>query len=160
MGSEQREHTMLGEAEMGRDQPVQQGQPGTALVLDALPQAVFVLDADGRLAYLNARAQEVFLRLTGRTREQLLGTVVWSACPEVADSVLGRQCECARAEGRVIEQETFYPVLGRWFAVHVAPAAGHLVASLQDVTEQTRLGRELQQRLEGQGEKGGNPPER
>jgi PAS domain S-box-containing protein len=149
---------MSAEPEPGRGRP-EERQPGAAF-LDALPQAVFVLDAEGRLAYLNARAQEIFLRLTGRTREHLLGAVVWSACPEMADSVLARQCEDARAEGRAVEQETFYPALGGWFAVHVVPASGHLVVSFQDVTEQTRLMRELQQRLEGQGKEGGNPPGR
>jgi PAS domain S-box-containing protein len=123
-------------AEPGRGQP-------EATFLDALPQAVFVLDAEGRLASLNSRAQEVLLRLTGQSREQLLGRVVWSACPEVAESVLARQCAQARAEGRAVEQETFYPALGRWFAVHVAPSAGHLVVSLQDITEPWQPGRGL-----------------
>jgi signal transduction histidine kinase len=126
--------------------------PATSGVIDAIPQAVFLLDEEGRITAANGRAETLFSRLGSCPAGEFPGEAIWSVCPEVGDSTLARQCRQALAEQRALEQETYYPTLGRWFAVHVAPCAGQLVVSLQDVTDRTRLERDLVGRAEEQTE--------
>jgi signal transduction histidine kinase/ActR/RegA family two-component response regulator len=118
-----------------------------AALLASIPYALVVLDEEGRISYLNGHAEQLLHKLSGSTG-QLLGKVIGHCCPEVADSTFARACQEARAEERVVERETFYPMLERWFSVEVFPGGSDLFVSLRDVTERTRLQRALLQRAE------------
>jgi len=118
-------------------------------ILDSIPHACFALDRQWRFTYLSPRAQQLFGQLSRHPEARLLGRNIWDECPEVADSTFARECQQALAEQRPLEAETFYPGLGRWFAVHVSPVPGDGVSVfLQDVSERTGLARALGQTAE------------
>ena len=117
-------------------------------IVESIPLGLYVLDRDWCFLYLNAPAERFFHQLTGRVRAELLGKSIWEACPEVADSTFSKEYQQAVTEQRTLELETYYPQLKRWFAV-LAPFAPDIrCVYFRDVTERTRLERELRLRLE------------
>jgi signal transduction histidine kinase/CheY-like chemotaxis protein len=118
-----------------------------------------VLDRQGRVAYLNARAERFFARLANRGREQLLGKPIWEAFPEVADSLFAREYERATAERRDFELEAFYPALGRWFAIRASLAGDYRPFFLEDITPRVELERAARRHAEEQAEAEGGKDE-
>jgi nitrogen-specific signal transduction histidine kinase len=116
----------------------------TAL-LDALPLGLFILDRQGRFAYLNIYAQRFFEQVANRRRDQLLGQPIWQVCPEVADSPFIREYARAFAEQRDFDLEVCYPTLGRWFALRAAVAEDCTPFFLQDITHRVSLERAVRQ---------------
>jgi len=117
-------------------------------ILASVPLGLYVLDRDWRFLYLNPLAERFFEQLCGRSRAQLLGKNIWEQCPDVADSTFSKEYHQADTEQRAFELETFYPQLKRWFII-LAPVAQDLrCIYFHDVTERTRLERELRLRVE------------
>ncbi len=130
-----------------RDGPARDASEEAAL-LAVLPHACFVLDREWRFTYVNPSAEKLFAHLSGRPRESLVGRIIWDACPELADSTFSKQCHEALTEQYAVEVETYYPAIDRWFALDACPRGDRLCVFLQDVTERTRLERELRRRGE------------
>jgi signal transduction histidine kinase/ActR/RegA family two-component response regulator len=117
-------------------------------IVDSIPLGLYVLDRDWRFLYMNALAERFFLQLTSRSPDELLSKSIWETCPEVADSTFSKEYQQAVVEQRTFELETYYPQLKRWFAI-LAPFAPDIrCVYFRDVTERTRLERELRLRVE------------
>lgn len=106
----------------------QKGQIGAAL--DCIADAFVTLDRDWRITYLNKEAE----RLMQRSRNEVLGRVVWNEFESLAGSTLERECRRAMEHGCVLEFEEFYPALGLWFEIRVFPSEEGLVVFLRDVS--------------------------
>jgi signal transduction histidine kinase/ActR/RegA family two-component response regulator len=119
-----------------------------AAILACLPHACFVVDRQWRLTYANPEAEQLFVQLTEAEPALLFGKDIRRECPEIADSTFSRECCDALAEQRIMEVETFYPALDRWFAVRVCPSGDRLAVFLQDITQRTALTRALTRRAE------------
>lgn len=101
----------------------------TAALLEYIADAVFVVDRDWRLTYLNPRAE----RLLRRPRADLLGRTLWEVAPEVVGSAF--ECECRRAvdAGTSADFEERFPSLDSWFAVRAHAVPDGLAVFLQDI---------------------------
>jgi len=108
-------------------------------LLNALPEACFVLDRQGFLTYANPAGEKFLWCLSGKVGGSFLGRPLQEDCPDLADSTFRRQCQRALQEQLAVEQETFYPALQRWFSVLVCPSGDRLCILLRDVNERTRL---------------------
>ncbi len=64
-----------------------EGEARVTRVLDEMPSAVLHLDADWRVGYANPAAE----RVTGLSREQLIGSVLWDLFPGAVGSEFERQ---------------------------------------------------------------------
>jgi two-component system CheB/CheR fusion protein len=117
-------------------------------LLQSIPAGLYVLDDQGRLTWMNPKAKQLFAQLCQRTPEQLLGQIVWQACPEVVDSMCHKEYQRALAEQQAVTFEAFYPALGRWLEVHALPSPGHLAVYFRDVTESKHLQEALRQRAD------------
>jgi two-component system CheB/CheR fusion protein len=126
--------------------PPARGGAEAATLLAVLPHACFVLDAGWRFTYLNAAAERLLADLNCHPTGPLLGRNVWEACPELGDSAFSKQCREALAGRVVVEVEAYYPTIQRWFSVDACPRGDGLCVFLQDVTERTRMVRELRRR--------------
>ncbi len=104
-------------------------------VLRGMPQAVLLLDPDGRVGYANQSARDRFGPLEG------------TPC----NDILGDRCPCQHPRGGVAEVQRD----GRIYLVSATPLEGGrgMVLVAQDVTEHRALERQLQQaqRLESVG---------
>ena len=102
--------------------------------LESITDAFFTLDRDWRFTYLNREAEN----LLRRSRQELLGTVVWDEFPEARDSPFRREYEHAMTTGSPVQFEAYYPPLETWFVVHAYPSQEGLGVYFQDVTEARR----------------------
>ncbi|GAA4757222.1 hypothetical protein GCM10023328_46390 [Modestobacter marinus] len=100
-------------------------------LLDAMPAGFYSLDADWRFVHLNAEAE----RLLGRSREDLLGHVLWDAFPAAPGSVFEEQYREAVATGRPVAFEAYYPApLDGWYEVRAWPTPDGLSVYAIEVT--------------------------
>ncbi len=127
--------------------PADQAPVDPGAVLAALPEPVFVVDADGTFRFLNSAAEQFFAggqaALTGRRLTDLLQ----------ADSPLVALIDQARFAGSSISEygvTVESPRIGSHFVtIEVAPMAeapGHIVVSLQERSIARKIDRQLTQR--------------
>ena len=97
--------------------------------LDHSDQAFYVLDRAWRFVYLNEQAE----RLVQRTRDGLLGRVVWDEFPAARGTLLQDAYERAFASGAPVTFENYYPPLETWFEVQAYPRDGLLVVGFREI---------------------------
>lgn len=113
----------------------ERGQRQITAILESITDAFFAVDLDWRFTYVNGRAEA----LLGRSREELLGRVLWEVFPHLRDSVLGRGYRKAIQDRTKFELEEFSPTREKWFHIHAYPSDAGLAVYFQDVTERRKL---------------------
>ncbi|WP_432489319.1 SpoIIE family protein phosphatase [Kineococcus sp. SYSU DK018] len=100
-------------------------------VLETMSAAFYSLDREWRFSYVNAEAE----RLLGRSREELLGEVVWELYPDAVGSPFEQEYRRAVATGEPVAFEAHYPLpLDGWFEVRAWPDPDGLSVYFIDVT--------------------------
>ena len=93
---------------------------GTAVtrVLEAMPAGFYSLDREWRFTHVNAEAE----RLLGRTREQLLGRVLWDDWPAAINSIFEDSYRTAVRTGVPVSFDAYYPApLDGWYELRAWP---------------------------------------
>src|SRR5215471_16243864 len=80
-------------------------------ILESIADSFFVLDRDGRFAFITPKASE----LLGRPSSEILGKTFIDAFPEQRDSDLFRHIETSLRERLPARFEHFHPALKRWY---------------------------------------------
>jgi len=107
----------------------------TARALEAMPSGFFSLDPEWRFTLVNAAAE----RLTRRSRDQLLGRLIWEAFPDTVGNRFERAYRAAADTGVPQTIEAYYPApLDRWFEVLCWPNPDGLSLYFADITDRTR----------------------
>jgi PAS domain S-box-containing protein len=121
-------------AQVAAQRQLAESRAEAARVLDAMSDAVFSLDRERRLTFVNALARGLFERdgvpAAGRPLVDLL--------PAGPGSALDRACTEAAGASDAVEFSTYAPDVGRWFAGRVRSTFDGLVVLLHDVTEARR----------------------
>jgi serine phosphatase RsbU (regulator of sigma subunit)/PAS domain-containing protein len=108
------------------------GDARVARVLETMSAAFYSLDREWRFAYVNAEAE----RLLGRSREELLGGVVWDLFPDAVGSAFEEQYRAAVATGESTTFEAYYPApLDGWYELRAFPGPDGLSVYFVEVTE-------------------------
>jgi PAS domain S-box-containing protein len=107
--------------------------------LESITDAFFTLDHEWRFTYLNAEAE----RQLRRTRDDLMGKVIWEEFKEAVGSPSDRGYREAMRTMRSVEIEQYYEPLGKWFEARVYPSAEGLAVYFRDVSERKRMESEL-----------------
>ena len=102
--------------------------------LDYLPDAFLTIDREGRISYLNRRAEQ----LIGQPRSALLGRDVRRPLPGAVGSALPGAYHRALAEGTEVLVEEYCRASDAWFEVRAFPGEHELVMSVRDVTDRRR----------------------
>jgi PAS domain S-box-containing protein len=110
-------------------------------LLEATTDCVFVLDADWRFTFLNARA------IAELESNDLLGTSIWEAFPHAPGSkfeeVHHRVAKLRRSEAF----EAYYPApLDAWYELHSVPFQDAMVVFFRNITKRRRAAEELLRR--------------
>ncbi len=114
------------------------GDLGVARVLEAMPAAFYSLDSQWRFTYVNAEAE----RLLQRSRDELLGQVIWSAFPAAVNSLFEESYRRAVDIGRPVSFDAYYPApLNGWYELRAWPSPDGLSVYFLEVTER-RLAQE------------------
>ena len=105
---------------------------GIADVLEAMTDALMVVDRDWRLTYLNAAAEQG----NGVARGSTLGKSYWDVFPAMVGTEADRALRRAMAERVTIDLEFFFPPRGRWYRMNANPVGkGGLAFYRRDITE-------------------------
>ena len=107
------------------------GSVVVAEVLDRLPAAVALLDADWRLRYVNARAE----RLIGRARDEVLTRPLWSAVPVLVGTPVEEALRTAADSGRRVHLDATLPgIPDRWWEITAWPVHDGLAVHLVEIS--------------------------
>ncbi|MGV3772840.1 MAG: PAS domain S-box protein [Verrucomicrobiales bacterium] len=102
--------------------------------LETITDAFCMLDADWRFTYVNREAE----RLLQKSRDFLLGRVVWDQFKNFLGASFQEAHLRARRENQVVAFEEYYPPVGHWLEVRVLPADEGLAIYFRDVTERKK----------------------
>ncbi|MGZ8376743.1 MAG: PAS domain S-box protein [Gemmatirosa sp.] len=111
-----------------------------ALPLDALTDAVVVLDREWRYVYVNARAGELF----GREPASLIGRHIWTEFPEGVEQPFHQAYERAMRTRTEVCFESEYALWGRSFENRVFPIDDGLLILFTETTAVRRAREELE----------------
>ena len=111
---------------------------------DRMTDAVYALDDDWEFTFVNAHAET----LLQRDRDALLGTELWEAFPEAADTVLHDRFIEAVESNDPVSFEVEYPPLGGTFEVRVFPSTTGLTVYFRDVTDERRTASQLRESVD------------
>jgi PAS domain S-box-containing protein len=102
-------------------------------VLDGITDGFIVMDPQWRITYVNRRAEEI-LRPLAKTRDRLLGSVLWSEFPGLQDTPFEEAYRRAMRERVTTEVEAYFRPLDAWFIARAYPSADGLSLLFHDVT--------------------------
>lgn len=109
-------------------------------ILETITELFYTLDREWRFVEVNKRVVEMF----GKSREALIGQVIWNLYPEAKHSALYTYFFKAMAEMTPQHFEVESRIVpGVWFEVHAYPASTGLTAYLRDITERKRSEEEI-----------------
>ncbi|WP_233488574.1 SpoIIE family protein phosphatase [Blastococcus sp. TF02-9] len=104
-------------------------------VLEAMPAGFYSLDREWRFTHVNAAAEKLLLR----TRDELLGRVLWDEFPAAVDSVFDEGYRRAVATGQQVSFPAYYPPpLDGWYEVRAWPSPEGLSVYFLDITARRR----------------------
>src|SRR3954452_10694102 len=105
-------------------------------VLETMPAGFYSLDREWRFAHVNAEAE----RLLGRSREELLGRVLWEAFPAAINSIFEDSYRDAVRTGLPVSFDAHYPApLDGWYELRAWPNPDGLAVYFLEVTERRRI---------------------
>ncbi|NAZ77244.1 SpoIIE family protein phosphatase [Kineococcus sp. T13] len=103
-----------------------------ARVMETMAAGFFALDHDWRFTYVNAEGE----KLLQRSREELLGGVVWELFPDAVGAEFERAYRRAARTGEQVTFEEYYPPpLDRWYEARAWPHPDGLSVYFLDVTD-------------------------
>ncbi|HEX8551470.1 MAG TPA: PAS domain S-box protein [Abditibacteriaceae bacterium] len=100
-------------------------------VLDSVTDGFLILDPQWRVLLMNGRAESI----TGKTREEVLGRVLWDVFPDVVGTPFHRAHLRAFEEQVAVEVVDFYEPLQRWLEVTIYPSEHGVTAYTRDITD-------------------------
>jgi nitrogen-specific signal transduction histidine kinase len=118
-----------------------QAKSEVELILSTISDGMFVLDRHWCVRYVNNSA----LRYLRRTRDEMLGAVLWSVFPGLRETEFGERFEFGRQTARDVDFSAYYAPMSAWYEVHCYPFAGGLTVYFRDVTIQRETAEKLRQ---------------
>lgn len=104
---------------------------GTAAILDAVADAIVVVDPDWTCMFINRSGAE----LLGTEPDVALGRSIWDLFTSAVEMPFYRQARRAMLEHDSVHFQDYYPALGKWLSSSLYPTADGLTVLLWDVTE-------------------------
>jgi serine phosphatase RsbU (regulator of sigma subunit)/PAS domain-containing protein len=112
------------------------GEARVSRVLEAMPAGFYSMDPSWRFTHVNAEAE----RLLGRSREDLLGQVLWEAFPATVNSVFEDSYRAAVRSGEPVTFDAYYPApLDGWYELRAWPSPDGLSVYFLEVTQRRRV---------------------
>ena len=133
----------LAEAARARDETVEalrESREKIVTILESITDLFYTLDREWRFTDIN---RQTLIRF-GKTREELLGKVIWEVFPHAVDSAIYPHFYQAIEEQKPhhFEMESRI-VAGRWFEAHVYPSDEGVSVYLRDISERKQAEQEI-----------------
>jgi PAS domain S-box-containing protein len=123
-------------AELSRDE-AEKARVQLEQVLENLPDAASVFDAEWKWTYVNPAAARTLSEL-GIDPKTVRGKNVWETNARLKGTKFESAARRAREEGAVIEYEEYVPDLDKWLDNTIVPASGAVLAFSRDITRRKR----------------------
>jgi PAS domain S-box-containing protein len=117
-----------------------------AIILERVTDAFYGLDRQWRFTFVNRRCEEYL----GKTREELLGKVVWEEFGMVRGTAFEEQYHKAIRDQVAVHFEVLSPFSNRWLEVHAYPSADGLSVNFRDITDRKHLEKRREQLLQSE----------
>jgi PAS domain S-box-containing protein len=112
------------------------GEVRVTRVLEAMPAGFYSLDREWRFTHVNAEAE----RLLMRTRDELLGRVIWEAFPGTVNSIFEDSYRTAVRTGEPVHFDAYYPApLEGWYELRAWPSPDGLSVYFLEITQRRRV---------------------
>jgi PAS domain S-box-containing protein len=132
--------------ETARSQVEIEAAKARATILERVTDAFYGLDCQWRFTYINQRCEEYL----GKSRDELLGKVVWDEFPMARGSAFEQQYHKATREQIAVNFEVLSPFSNRWIEVHAYPSADGLSVNFRDITDRKELEERREELLESE----------
>lgn len=133
----------LAEATRVRDETVEalrESREKIVTILESITDLYYSLDREWRFTDINRQTLERF----GKTREELIGKVIWDVYPHAVDSALYPHFHDAVKDSEAHHFELQSKIVpGRWFEAHVYPTEEGVSAYLRDISERKQAEEEI-----------------
>jgi PAS domain S-box-containing protein len=133
----------LAEATRERDETVKalrESKQKIVTILESITDLFYSLDNEWRFTDINHQTLERF----GKTREELLGKVIWEVFPSAVDSGLYPNLHQAVKDRTPYHFEMQSSIFAdRWFEVHLYPAEEGVSVYLRDISERKKAEEEI-----------------
>lgn len=116
----------------------EQALPG---ILDAVSDAISIVDREWRYTYINAQAEI----LAGMSKEHLLGRSIWEVFPGAIGTAFETAARQAIAENRQVSLDDYFPTFGRWYEHRLHPTSEGLIFFTTDIDERKRLDEQVRE---------------
>jgi PAS domain S-box-containing protein len=110
-----------------------------AHILDGLTDGFITLDKEWRFTFIN----KVFLTISKKTKEELLGTLIWNIFPELKDTLFFTHLNRAVTENESLHFEEQYFDDKRWHRCNIYPNVDGLAVYFTDVTHTHEMQQEI-----------------
>jgi PAS domain S-box-containing protein len=108
-------------------------------ILESITDAFVSIDRQWRYTYANETATKILYK----SREELLGKVVWEVFPD-SPEVFNNGIHQAMSKNILTSFETFYPVVNTWYECHCYPSQQGLNIFFSDITSRKQAETSLQ----------------
>jgi PAS domain S-box-containing protein len=115
-------------------------------ILEAIPDAFYVVDRDWRLTYINRHAAE----LLGLSRDEVIGRNQWDLFPQAVGSTVWNELQRSMTLGVSVEHEAISPVLGEWIEVRTTPMRNGLLIHVREIAKRKQEEEERMRLLEAE----------
>jgi PAS domain S-box-containing protein len=110
-----------------------------AHILDGLTDGFITLDKEWRLTFAN----KVFTAITGKPKEELLGTSIWDIYPQLKNTVFFTHLNRAITENESLHFEEQYFNDKHWYSSNIYPNVDGLAIYFTDVTHTYEMQQEI-----------------
>jgi PAS domain S-box-containing protein len=133
----------LAEATRARDETVEalrESREKIVTILESITDLYYSLDREWRFTDINRQTLERF----GKSREELLGKVIWEVFPAAIDSALYPHFHQALKDSTPHHFDLESKIVpGHWFEAHVYPTEEGVSAYLRDISERRQAEEEI-----------------
>jgi len=107
--------------------------------VESITDAFFIVDNDWRFIRVNT----AFEKITGRSREEILGSVIWDMFPDIIDTEFEEAYRKAMNEEISVQFTEYFKPLRKWLNTTVYPASEGLTVFMRDITYEMHVQEEI-----------------
>jgi len=107
--------------------------------IESITDAFFIVNN----AWKFIRVNSAFERITGKTREDILGSVIWDIFPGIIATEFENAYRKAMDEDISVQFTEYFKPLSKWFNTTVYPASEGLTVFMQDITYEMHVQEEI-----------------
>jgi PAS domain S-box-containing protein len=130
-----RDITTRRQAELALQQSERRGRE----ILESISDGFLAVDSEWRFTYINRAAEHIL----SRTRDDLIGRLLWDAYPPARDNIVGEEYRKALATQTAARFQYFSEMLQEWLGITAYPSARGLSIYFRNISAEKKAEAEL-----------------